>query len=106
MCWVLRNRQVRSPNLQQEPDGFKDTLKHNIHPTVKPTKLMEYLITLGSRENDIILDPFMGSGTTAIASRLLSRRFIGFESNKEYYNLAEARVKDQMEQTKLNIFRI
>ena len=86
---------------EEEPDGFKDTLKHNIHPTVKPTKLMEYLITLGSRENDIILDPFMGSGTTAIASRLLSRRFVGFEYNKEYHNIAETRVKDHMEQTKL-----
>lgn len=75
--------------------------KGNIHPTVKPVKLMSYLITLGSRQNDLILDPFMGSGTTAIASRLLTRNFIGFELNKEYHKIAEARIKDYMEQRKI-----
>ena len=45
----------------------------NIHPTVKPLKLMSYLITLGSREKDIILDPFAGSGTTCIAAQQLGR---------------------------------
>lgn len=48
----------------------------NIHPTAKPIKLMSYLITLTTRENDIVLDPFTGSGTTAISSILLRRRFI------------------------------
>jgi len=76
----------------------------NIHPTVKPTQLMSYLITLGSRENDLILDPFIGSGTTAIASRLLTRNFIGFEKDKEYHKIAEARIKDYMEQMKLGEF--
>jgi DNA modification methylase len=77
------------------------TERLNIHPTVKPTKLMSYLITLGSREQDIILDPFMGSGTTAIAARQLSRKFIGFELDKEYHKIAEARIKKHMNQTKL-----
>lgn len=77
------------------------TPKQNFHPTVKPIQLMSYLITLSSRQNDLILDPFMGSGTTAIASRLLTRNFIGFELNKEYHKIAEARIKDYMEQKKL-----
>ena len=65
----------------------------NIHPTAKPIKLMSYLITLTTRENDIVLDPFIGSGTTAISSILLKRRFIGFEREEEYYKIATERIK-------------
>ncbi len=66
--------------------------KGNIHPTVKPLQLMSYLITLGSRPNDLVLDPFVGSGTTCLAAKMLGRRFLGIELNKEYFALAEARV--------------
>ena len=62
------------------------------HPTTKPLKLMSYLITLGSREGDIVLDPFMGSGTTGIACKLLNREFIGCEINKEYFEIARKRI--------------
>ena len=88
---------------QFRPDGSerKPVMTKNIHPTVKPTELMSYLITLGSRENDLILDPFIGSGTTAIASRLLTRNFIGFEKNEEYHKIALGRIKQHMEQMKL-----
>ena len=79
----------------------EDIKTKNFHPTVKPLDLMSYLITLGSRENDLILDPFVGSGTTAIACRLLNRQFIGFEINKEYHKIAEARLKDTMQQKKI-----
>ncbi len=65
----------------------------NFHPTVKPIKLMSYLITLGSREGDIILDPFMGSGTTGISAKLLKRKFIGIELSEEYMKIAIARIK-------------
>lgn len=64
----------------------------NIHPTVKPIKLMSYLIMLGSRKGDIILDPFIGSGTTAIACKLLNRKYLGFEISKEYVEIANARL--------------
>jgi len=73
-------------------DGGRKPRK-NFHPTVKPLKLMSYLITLGSRRNDIVLDPFIGSGTTAIAAKMLGRRYIGFELNEEYHKIAEARIK-------------
>ena len=62
---------------------------------------MSYLINLATRERDIVLDPFMGSGTTAIASILLNRKFIGFEREKEYYDIANNRLKKYMEQTNL-----
>ena len=67
--------------------------KGNVHPTCKPIKLMSYLITLGSREGDVILDPFVGSGTTCIAAKMLSRKFIGVEKEEEYVEIAEARLK-------------
>ncbi len=64
----------------------------NHHPTVKPIKLMSYLITLTTREGDVVLDPFIGSGTTAISALLLNRKFIGFEREPEYFRIAEERV--------------
>lgn len=66
----------------------------NNHPTVKPLKLMSYLITLGSREGDIVLDPFMGSGTTPLASKNLNRKYIGIEREEEYFKICCARVGD------------
>jgi site-specific DNA-methyltransferase (adenine-specific) len=65
----------------------------NNHPTVKPIALMKYLITLISREGQVILDPFMGSGTTGVACKLLNRKFIGIEQSEEYIKIAQARIK-------------
>ena len=67
-------------------------LENNIHPTVKPLNLMSYLVTLGSRKNDVVLDPFMGSGTTPMACVTLSRNYIGIEREDEYFKIAQARV--------------
>jgi len=64
------------------------------HPTVKPIKLMEKLIEIHSIQNMTILDPFMGSGTTGIACKKLNRNFIGIEIDKDYFKLAEQRIKN------------
>jgi DNA modification methylase len=71
-----------------------ESLGKNIHPTVKPIKLMAYLITLASREGEIVLDPFTGSGSTCIAAKILKRRFIGVELDENYHGIAEARLED------------
>ena len=65
----------------------------NIHPTVKPIKLATYLITIGSRPGDTILDPFMGSGTTGVAAKMLHRNFIGFEIEGKYFEIAKERIE-------------
>ena len=78
-----------------------ETLRTNKHPTVKPLKLMSYLITMGSREGDLVLDPFVGSGTTYIAATQLNRKAVGIELNKEYYEIAQARLQPYIQQTKL-----
>jgi len=70
----------------------------NDHPTVKPIKLISYLITIGSRPNDVVLDPFMGSGTTGVAALQLRRRFLGVELEQHYYETAEQRLKYMEEQ--------
>jgi site-specific DNA-methyltransferase (adenine-specific) len=65
----------------------------NSHPTVKPIDLMSYLVVLGSRKDDVILDPFAGSGTTGIACVFSERNYILIEREKEYFKIMEARIK-------------
>ena len=65
----------------------------NNHPTVKPTTLMSYLVTLGSRKGDVVLDPFAGSGTTAISCVFSERNYLLIEREKEYYKILKARIK-------------
>ena len=76
-------------------DGTKHgkvEMKLNTHPTVKPLNLMSYLVTLGSRKDDVVLDPFMGSGTTPMACVTLDRKYVGIEREDDYFKIAEARV--------------
>ena len=84
----------RDPGQDQRNNAFKPrpTVRRNNHPTVKPIQLMAYLITMGSRVNDVVLDPFAGSGTTLIAARKLGRRFIGIEREAEYHEIATKRL--------------
>ena len=80
-----------SSKMGGNPD--KPTLpKKNIHATVKPVKLMSYIITLFSREGDWVIDPFLGSGTTGLASKLLNRNFIGVEREEEYFDICNERL--------------
>jgi len=67
----------------------------NHHPTVKPIKLMQYLVKLVTPPNGIVLDPFMGSGSTGVACAKLGFNFIGIEREKEYYNIAEKRINHE-----------
>ncbi len=69
----------------------------NTHPTVKPIKLMEYLIKLITPPGGTVLDPFMGSGSTGVAAYQLGFKFIGIEMNKEYVAIAKRRTKRALE---------
>ena len=79
-------------------DGTNTPLSKNIHPTTKPVKLMSYIITLFTREGDWVMDPFLGSGTSGIASKLLNRNFIGVEREKEYFDICEERLSVSREE--------
>jgi len=65
----------------------------NEHPTQKPVDLFRYIIRTSSNHGDTILDPFMGSGTTAIAAIREGRKFMGFEISEQYYHLANKRLR-------------
>lgn len=69
------------------PINQKDK-KEYFHPTIKPLELVKRHLLHSTNENDIVLDCFIGSGTTAVACKELNRRFIGFEINPEYYQIA------------------
>ena len=65
-----------------------------IHPTQKPEWLLDRIIIATSVPQNIVFDPFMGSGTTAVASKKLSRNFLGSEADKEYYKKSLERLKN------------
>ena len=71
----------------------KEKGEKNTHITVKPIALMEHLVKLFSKKGALVLDPFVGSGTTAIACKNTGRKCIGCEINKEYYDIALDRLK-------------
>ena len=87
----------QSPESSKDMKGvdkkFTTQPTKNNHPTVKPLQLFSYLVTLGSRKDDVVLDPFMGSGTTPIACVTLDRKYLGIEREEEYFKIAEARVE-------------
>jgi DNA modification methylase len=85
---------MSNSKIDHDVTGRFVTEKQNIHPTVKPIELMSYLVTLGSRENDVVVDPFVGSGTTCIAAKMLDRKYIGIEKEKDYAIIAKTRVND------------
>jgi site-specific DNA-methyltransferase (adenine-specific) len=63
------------------------------HPTEKPEKLLERIILIGSKEGDMILDPFMGSGTTGVIAKRYDRSFIGVELDVKFFNIARKRIE-------------
>jgi site-specific DNA-methyltransferase (adenine-specific) len=75
-----KNFLVQKPNKKEKGET-------NTHITVKPIELMEHLIKLFSKEGSTIVDPFIGSGTTALACKNTNRKCIGIELNKEYYDI-------------------
>lgn len=74
------------------------------HPTIKPLNMVENLILNSSDENDLILDTFVGSGTTALACKHLNRNFIGYEINDKYFEIACDRLRGINIRGELNLF--
>lgn len=74
----------------------RDQRGNNIHDSQKPVKLFQVLVAMSSNEGEVVLDPFMGSGTTAIACIKEKRHFVGFELSKEYYDKAMTRIDNEL----------
>jgi len=81
---------------------FNTEKNRSQHPTQKPVMLMEYLIRTYSNESDLVLDNCMGSGSTGVACVNLNRRFIGIELDKNYFDIAKARIENKKELELLN----
>ncbi len=127
LCWIKKNGMTRTPltvgnkmtlctwepvlvygdKLKNPP--FHDSFEYSIsnqagasfHPCPKPIDLFSKLISIGTNENDIVYDPFMGSGTTAISAAVNNRRFIGSEISQEYVDLANKRLDPYLRQERL-----
>ena len=82
--------------------GNMKNKEKRIHPTQKPLPLIEWILNKYTKEGDVILDPFIGSGTTAVACHKLKRKYIGFELDEEYFELASKRIEEAKSQ--LSIF--
>jgi len=89
---AINNKGTRYPSsVIKISNGNND----NVHETQKPVALMEYLIKTYTKENELVLDFTMGSGTTGVACKLLNRNFIGIELDKKYFEIAEKRIKSK-----------
>lgn len=92
MMWSKGSRKLRKAGLCSVMNY--DIVKNYLHPTQKPLDMIKFLILNSSNEGDLVVDPFMGSGTTAVAAKHLNRNFIGFEISKEYCDIANNRIND------------
>ena len=86
--WIFN----RQSDTYERPE-YVGSVAKGLHPTQKNLGLMEWLIKIHSNENQIILDPFMGSGTTGVACKNLNRGFIGVELDEAYFNTAKERIE-------------
>ena len=86
------NPQMGFTDVWKDIDFYEEDRNHS---TQKPLKLIERIVKASSNEGMLVLDPFMGSGTTAVIAQKLKRRFIGFEIDKKYYNYSISRLSQK-----------
>jgi len=95
LAWTsIKKKPIKKYTVIQQ--GFISKEKKRFHPTQKPVQLFKAIIKDYSKENDIILDPFLGSGTTAVAAKQLKRNFIGIEINPDYVKIAKQRLRQEI----------
>lgn len=97
--YSLKSKWYASPINKSDKDLFE-------HPTIKPLELVERHLKHSTNENDVVLDPFLGSGTTALACKHLNRKYIGFEINEKYYTIAKDRLQGINQRGEMNLFDI
>ena len=102
-CWIYFTYKTKTSTFNNEGKLIHDFYESSLtspkekiwgsHPTQKPLSILNHLITLLSNENESVLDPFMGSGSTGVSCLLLNRRFIGCELERKYWEIAKKRIK-------------
>jgi site-specific DNA-methyltransferase (adenine-specific) len=110
--WVFNYKDLKELNPEKQKDGTdkqmrdlwnlplvqgKERLKGEdnraLHPTQKPEEMLKRIITASSNKNDIVLDPFLGSGTTAFVAKEFGRQYIGIEKEEKYFEASKERLK-------------
>ena len=91
---VRQMRDLIELPIVQGVERLKNSDNRALHPTQKPEKLLEVIIIASSNINDIVLDPFSGTGTTCVVAKRLKRKYIGFELDKKYYKASLKRLKN------------
>ncbi len=108
--WTFNLDDIAIPSVNYRPDRYKtqfknpsdvwkiplvsgNSIERTGHPAQYPEKLIERIILAATNKKDLVLDPFMGSGTTANVAKKLGRNYVGYETNKEYMDIANKRLK-------------
>ena len=81
---------------------FNNIIGNKVHPTEKPVELMEFYVENSSNRGDMVLDMFMGSGSTGVACVNTNRNFIGVELDENYFNIAEKRIQEALDNKEKN----
>jgi len=97
LAWTSFDKVSKEWTERRNPDGKR------VHPTQKPLSLFNWVLRNYSKENDLILDPFLGSGTTAVAAIRTGRRYIGMEIDPTYFEIARKRIDLEKQQLKLEL---
>jgi site-specific DNA-methyltransferase (adenine-specific) len=96
---VNKGKQMR--NLWELTAPSRGEKKYGKHPTQKPLALLERILQASSKEGDLVLDPFVGSGTTCVAAVRLGRRCIGIDIEKRYIDISVSRIEDELKNESL-----
>ena len=95
---ILKNPGKQMRSVWSIPTTPRSEKVFGKHPTQKPEKLLERIVLACSKRGDLVLDPFMGSGTTGVVAMRMGRRFIGIDFDSEYYDIALRRISSVMDQ--------
>ena len=96
---AMKNHELNGKRRNDVFEFSKDAPATYVHPTQKPVSLLREIIERSSKPGDVVLDCFMGSGSTGIACANTGRRFIGIELDKQYYEIAQKRIEEAAKQT-------
>ena len=98
LCLYVTKGVPKTFNFQEQREMrdsyiYLNTRRETQHPTEKPLEFIKRLVRVSSNPGDLVLDPFMGSGTTAVACKQLGRQFLGFERDRGYLKMARERLR-------------
>lgn len=103
-AWLYFTYRTRTGTFNNEGKLFHDFIETSLvtknekifgkHPTQKPIQLISHFVELLSNSGDLIVDPFMGSGTTGVVAKSLGRNFIGIELSEEYFDISSKRIEE------------